>query len=170
MARLVFLDTPIDYSAIKDSTHRRVLTLRELQNELDAMADRHLDELCVCWQIAPPSTFRPLAWRHDTYEWQYWGPHDELYWHFWGFGRAGHPRCQSSQLADKHGAKGNGAVALKEICAFADEHRLPLSLDAANSELVRYYERFGFIDTQTTKYQPFCVRFPRIAQATEIAA
>jgi hypothetical protein len=43
--------------------------------------------------------------------------------------------------------KGNGAIALKEVCDLADELKLHMYLWTLYEPLVEYYERFGFDQT-----------------------
>lgn len=83
--------------------------------------------------------FKPL-WRWHRYELgvQWWiyvraafGCEDSLY--FCGFSRLeGSP-------------KGNGRIALKEVCDLADKFDVPLTLEAIAKELFPYYESFGFV-------------------------
>jgi hypothetical protein len=42
------------------------------------------------------------------------------------------------------GKKGNGAIALRELCALADELKAELSLATSRAALVPYFETFGF--------------------------
>ena len=43
--------------------------------------------------------------------------------------------------------KGNGALALQEVCDLADDYGAPLYLFTDYRKLVSYYERFGFVIT-----------------------
>jgi hypothetical protein len=42
------------------------------------------------------------------------------------------------------GAKGNGAVAMRELCALADRLNVKLSLMTSVDKLIPYYQGFGF--------------------------
>jgi hypothetical protein len=42
------------------------------------------------------------------------------------------------------GKKGNGAIALRELCKLADELKAELSLATSRAVLVPYFESFGF--------------------------
>ena len=58
------------------------------------------------------------------------------------------------------GKPGNGAKAMRHICALADVWGMDLSLHVANDRLLAYYAQFGFVrdeDTQRMyrKVQPF---------------
>ena len=45
----------------------------------------------------------------------------------------------------EHGKKGNGRIALKEVCDLADKLEVSFSLEAIAKELIPYYESFGFV-------------------------
>jgi hypothetical protein len=49
------------------------------------------------------------------------------------------------QSFTNRGAKGNGAIALRELCEFADRHRIRFSLWCVHPKLFPYYESFGFV-------------------------
>jgi hypothetical protein len=49
-----------------------------------------------------------------------------------------------SSLRNRSGIKGNGAVALREICALADKVGEPIVLWTGPERLYSYYEQFGF--------------------------
>jgi hypothetical protein len=42
------------------------------------------------------------------------------------------------------GAKGNGAIALQDLCTLADEYGVTLALGTSIEKLKPYYEGFGF--------------------------
>ena len=54
------------------------------------------------------------------------------------------------------GAKGNGAIALREICALADSLGVVLTLATSVAKLKPYYERFGFVPTATLRNGNYC--------------
>jgi hypothetical protein len=43
------------------------------------------------------------------------------------------------------GAKGNGAIALRELCEFADRNRIRFTLWCISPKIFPYYESFGFV-------------------------
>ena len=45
----------------------------------------------------------------------------------------------------EHGKKGNGRIALKEVCDLADKLEVSFSLEAIAKELFPYYKSFGFV-------------------------
>lgn len=69
-----------------------------------------------------------------------------------GFGRFG-------------GKPGNGAIALREICAMADTQGKSITLHADNENLMRYYTQFGFV--RQSEHNRLMVRQPRKASSME---
>ena len=60
----------------------------------------------------------------------------------------------------KTAPKGNGAVAMREICALADHHGLTLTLATSVMKLKPWYESFGFQPTHEFKSAPgYCATF-----------
>jgi hypothetical protein len=80
-----------------------------------------------------------------------------LEWAFYSFGR--YPGA----------AKGNGAKALTEVCALADEFGIELSL-WCEPVLIPYYQRFGFV-TGASRYfvAPIMRRRLRATNTSEVA-
>lgn len=68
--------------------------------------------------------------------WDIWGYNTSRQWEFVGFWRmGGHTEPKG---------KGNGATALREVCALADTHDITLTLATDIPRLIPYYESFGF--------------------------
>jgi hypothetical protein len=65
------------------------------------------------------------------------------------------------------GAKGNGAIALRELCEFADRHGIRFALWCISPKLFPYYESFGFVGRDMGKD---VVWFDREAVEQRIAA
>jgi hypothetical protein len=52
------------------------------------------------------------------------------------------------------GAKGNGAIAMREVCALADRLNVKLRLMTSVDKLLPYYEGFGFRVTREHRLSP----------------
>lgn len=57
--------------------------------------------------------------------------------------------------------KGNGAIAMREICALADALGVVLTLGTSVEKLKPYYERVGFVQTSVTRMGSYCAMFFR---------
>lgn len=101
-------------------------------DHFECLARDHAERLGVWWAIAPDGS---------------------ISLNFHSFGRRGGFENQQG--------KGNGRVALQEVCALADRYHIVLTLDTCADKLIAYYQAFGFRRLKPECTRPFkFIRFP----------